>query len=63
MTNPEEDIESFLEDHPTAECRRLDVAICFARSMVTEMKACTAKWEAVERALEEAILRRSTSLN
>jgi hypothetical protein len=63
MTTPEEDLESFLEDHGTAECRRLDVAVCFVQSMVSEMKACTARWEAVERALEEAIRRRATSPN
>ena len=63
MTTPEEDLESFLEDQGTAKCRRLDVAMCFARSMVSELRACTARWEAVERALEEAIRRRAAGPN
>jgi hypothetical protein len=31
--------------------------------MVTEMKACTAKWEAAEKALKDAKRRRSESMN
>jgi hypothetical protein len=63
MTTPDDDIEKFIAQHATAESRRLDVAISFARSMVSEMKACTAKWEATERALEDAIRRRRESVN
>jgi hypothetical protein len=57
---PEQDIEMFLRRQASAESRRLDIAIHFARSMVTEMRECTAKWEATEKALEDAKLRRQS---
>ena len=63
MMTPEDEIEMFIEQHATMESRRLDVAIGFARSMVCEMKACTAKWEATELALEDEVRRRSNSVN
>lgn len=63
MMTPDDEIEMFIEQHATAESRRLDVAIGFARSMVCEMRACTAKWEATERALAEEMRRRSDSVN
>jgi hypothetical protein len=53
MPSPSEDVQQFLENTREAEGRALDVAIVYARSMVAELRASIADWEAAEARLRE----------
>ncbi len=46
MTIPDREILRFLQENGVAEPERLQVAVVFAQSMVLEMKATLAQWEA-----------------
>ena len=53
MSTPAEEIGVFLEDSRTADGRKLDVAILYARAMVTELRRTAAEWEATAQRLHD----------
>jgi hypothetical protein len=53
MRTPQQEIASFLDGAVTSHGRRLDVAICFARSMARELRAGVNEWEQAALDLEQ----------
>ena len=54
MATPSEDIEAFLNGSEVPQARRPGVAAAFARSMLRELRASVAEWEAAAAALGTA---------
>ena len=52
MATPGEDIDAYLESSGTEDCRRLDVAVAFARAMLAELRDRADEWERTAAALE-----------
>ena len=54
MPTPNEEMKAFLSGGGADDSRRLDVATLFARSMLRELRAAVAQWEATSATLDEA---------
>jgi hypothetical protein len=54
MPTPAQEMKAFLSGEGPDDSRRLDVATLFARSMLRELRAAVAEWEATAATIEEA---------